>query len=49
MNKHRTKSEDMLAGITAGRFSPHIDAVRCPRCPHFFICAAMPRGPLTLM
>jgi hypothetical protein len=49
MDKHRTKSEDMLAGITAGRFSPNIDAVRCPRCPHFFICAAMPRGPLTLM
>lgn len=48
MDKHRTKSEDMLAGITAGRFSPNIDAVRCPRCPHFFICAAMPRGPLTL-
>jgi DNA helicase II / ATP-dependent DNA helicase PcrA len=49
MNKHRTKSEDMLAAITAGRFSPNIDAVRCPRCPHFFTCAAMPRGPLTLM
>jgi DNA helicase-2/ATP-dependent DNA helicase PcrA len=48
MNKHRTKSEDMLAGITAGRFSPEIDAVRCPRCPHFFICAATPRGPLAL-
>jgi hypothetical protein len=49
MNNHRTKSEDMLAGITAGRFSPAIDAVRCPRCPHFFICAATPRGPLTLI
>jgi hypothetical protein len=49
MNKRRTKSEAMLAGITAGRFAPDIDAVRCPRCPHFFICAATPRGPLTLI
>jgi hypothetical protein len=49
MKHHRTKSEDMLAGITAGRFSPDIDAVRCPRCPHFFICAATPRGPLRLV
>ena len=49
MNHRRTKSEDMLAGITAGRFSPAIDAVRCPRCPHFFICAATPRGPLRLI
>jgi DNA helicase-2/ATP-dependent DNA helicase PcrA len=48
MNNRRTKSETMLAGITAGRFPPDIDAVRCPRCPHFFICAATPRGPLTL-
>jgi DNA helicase II / ATP-dependent DNA helicase PcrA len=48
MNNHRTKSEDMLAGIAAGRFSPKIDAVRCLRCPHFF-CAAIPRGPLMLI
>jgi hypothetical protein len=48
MQNRRTKSEDMLAGIAAGHFSPHVDAVRCPRCPHFFICAATPRGPLTL-
>jgi hypothetical protein len=48
MKNRRAKSEDMLAGITAGRFPPAVDAVRCPRCPHFFICAATPRGPLTL-
>jgi DNA helicase-2/ATP-dependent DNA helicase PcrA len=48
MHNRRAKSEDMLAGITAGHFSPNIDAVRCARCPHFFICAATPRGPLTL-
>src|SRR5262245_28738953 len=48
MHNRRAKSENMLAGITAGHFSPNIDAVRCARCPHFFICAATPRGPLTL-
>jgi DNA helicase II / ATP-dependent DNA helicase PcrA len=47
MKNRRAKSEDLLAGITAGRFPPDNDAVRCPRCPHFFICAATPRGPLT--
>jgi hypothetical protein len=49
MKNRRAKSEDLLAGITAGRFPPDNDAVRCPRCPHFFICAATPRGPLTLL
>ena len=45
MNHRRAKSEDLLAGITAGRFSPDMDAVRCPRCPHFFICAATHAAP----
>jgi DNA helicase II / ATP-dependent DNA helicase PcrA len=49
MSNHRKKSEAMLADITAGRFAPDNDAVRCPRCPHFFICAATPHGPLTLI
>lgn len=44
----RAKSSEMLAGITAGMFPPEIDAVSCPRCPHFFICAATCRGPLSL-
>ena len=44
----RAKSAEMLAGITAGMFPPEIDAVSCPRCPHFFICAATCRGPLSL-
>jgi DNA helicase-2/ATP-dependent DNA helicase PcrA len=48
MHNRRAKSEEMLAGITAGHFSPNLDPVRCSRCPHFFICAATPRGPLTL-
>jgi superfamily I DNA/RNA helicase len=44
----QAKSDEMLAGIAAGWFPPEIDAVRCPRCPHFFICAATPRGQLNL-
>jgi hypothetical protein len=38
----------MRAAIGAGAFPPKTDAVTCPRCPHFFICPASPKGPLTL-
>jgi DNA helicase-2/ATP-dependent DNA helicase PcrA len=48
MQNRRVKSDLMLAGIAAGQFPPQIDAVTCPRCPHFFICPATPRGPLSL-
>ena len=44
-NRH-TKSDEMLGRIAAGWFPPEIDAVTCPRCPHFFICAATPKGDL---
>jgi hypothetical protein len=43
------KSDEMLAGIAAGWFPPDIDAVTCRRCPHFFICAATPRGRLNIV
>ncbi|WP_172146561.1 ATP-dependent helicase [Pseudomonas tumuqii] len=49
LNNRQTKSDTMLAGIGAGRFPTEVDSVTCPRCPHFFICAAMPEGPLTLL
>jgi hypothetical protein len=42
------KSNEMLAGIAAGAFPTEVDPVSCPRCPHFFVCAAAPPGPLTL-
>ncbi len=45
--KRKTRSAELLSGITAGRFPPEPDPVTCPRCPHFFICPATPRGPLT--
>jgi DNA helicase II / ATP-dependent DNA helicase PcrA len=48
LGNRRTKSETMLAGIAAGSFPTEVDAVTCPRCPHFFICAATPRGGLDL-
>ena len=44
----RSRSDDMLGRIGDGWFPPQPDPVACPRCPHFFICPSMPRGPLTL-
>lgn len=48
VGNRRMKSEAMLAGIAAGAFPTEIDTVTCPRCPHFFICAATPKGSLRL-
>jgi DNA helicase-2/ATP-dependent DNA helicase PcrA len=44
----RETSERLVAGIASGAFPPNPDPVSCPRCPHFFICAATPAGPLDL-
>jgi hypothetical protein len=41
-------AEQLLQGIASGQFPPSLDAFRCPRCPHFFICAAAPKGGLTV-
>ncbi len=46
LNTRKAKSETMLDGIAAGWFPADVDAVTCPRCPHFFICAALPAGAL---
>ena len=48
ISNRRTKTDAMMTGIADGRFPVEIDAVTCPRCPHFFICAALPNGPLTI-
>lgn len=37
-------STKMLDRISAGQFPPETDPISCPRCPHFFICAATPSG-----
>jgi len=42
------KGSEMLALLNDGWFLPEVDQVSCPRCPHFFICAATPGGPLRL-
>lgn len=41
-------AENILDGIATGRFPVKWNAFSCPRCPHFFICAASPEGPLTV-
>lgn len=41
-----TTSNELLSGLRAGEFPPEVDAVTCPRCPHFFICDATPAGPI---
>ncbi len=48
INNRIAKIEQKLDGINTGSFAPDIDPVICPRCPHFFICAAVPEGSLTL-
>jgi hypothetical protein len=48
LGNRRTKSDEMLGRIAAGWFPPEVDAVTCPRCPHFFICAATPQGSLVV-
>jgi superfamily I DNA/RNA helicase len=49
IKNRQTRTEAMLADIGAGRFPPDPDSVRCPRCPHFFVCDAVGRGPLSLI
>lgn len=49
MKNRKEKSEAMVADIDRGHFPPNPDAVTCPRCPHFFVCAAVGRGHLSLV
>ena len=44
----RAKADGMLGSISDGDFSPNADAFTCPRCPHFFVCDALPQGPLVI-
>ncbi|WP_035899881.1 ATP-dependent DNA helicase, partial [Labrenzia sp. DG1229] len=46
ISNRATSSVKMLDRIVAGQFPPDTDPISCPRCPHFFICAATPGGPL---
>jgi DNA helicase-2/ATP-dependent DNA helicase PcrA len=47
--KSRTEEANgIIARLGGGPFAPEADAFTCPRCPHFFVCAAVPEGPLDL-
>jgi DNA helicase II / ATP-dependent DNA helicase PcrA len=48
LQNRKEKTEEMLASIGTGQFPTDLDAVRCPRCPHFFVCPALPEGPLSI-
>jgi hypothetical protein len=48
MQNRKDTVEEIIAGITGGQFPLKEDAFSCPRCPHFFICAAAPAGPFTV-
>ena len=48
IKNRKEKSEILLSNILDGKFPPLMEDHNCPRCPHFFICAAIPEGPLTL-
>ena len=48
VSNRRKRSEAMLAELEAGWFPAKVDNVSCPRCPHFFICAAAPKGSVSI-
>ena len=48
LKNHQRKIDGLLSEIAKGQFPPKINEVTCPRCPHFFVCDATPRGLLTL-
>lgn len=48
ISNRRDIAAKMLTGIADGEFPVNVDAVTCPRCPHFFICPAVPEGKLTI-
>lgn len=49
LGNRASKSSEMLGALNAGWFPPEVDPISCPRCPHFFICAAAPKGPLSVL
>lgn len=48
ISNKKAKSGVRLDDIVAGRFQPKVSSRTCPKCPHFFLCDAMPRGDLKL-
>jgi DNA helicase-2/ATP-dependent DNA helicase PcrA len=48
IESRKSTSAEIVEAINRGNFPPEVDAFSCPRCPHFFVCAAAPPGSLTL-
>jgi hypothetical protein len=48
LKNRRQKAEAFLAEIKSGEFPPKPNERVCPTCPHYFICGAVPPGPLSL-
>jgi hypothetical protein len=46
LDNRRDKSDELLAQINAGEFPAVVNVRSCPRCPHFFLCGAVPDGAL---
>ena len=46
LHNRRDKSDELLAQINAGEFPAVVNVRTCPRCPHFFLCGAVPNGTL---
>jgi hypothetical protein len=49
IESRKEKSNIMIGSILGGNFPVEVDSVTCPRCPHFFICSAVPPGRLSLL
>jgi hypothetical protein len=47
-DSERQETDKMLEGMRRGDFHVEPDAMRCPVCPHFFICDAVPMGSLEI-
>jgi hypothetical protein len=47
LQNRKATSDAMLRNVSNGFFPTEPDAVTCPRCPHFFVCSAIPKGPLS--
>lgn len=48
LSNNREKTKRLLSGIRDGDFPVNRQAAVCPRCPHFFACAAAPAGSVTV-
>lgn len=48
VRKRVADADQVLGKIRSGQFPTDPDPTRCARCPHFFVCAAVPAGQLVV-